>query len=88
MNREKIKVPVNSQRLYSLIKERTSIRKLGPAIGYDEKTIRTGLKDGRMAIELVYMISAYLNVNPRCFADFDEYMELLTHQIKRESKET
>lgn len=71
------KVPINSEVLYALIKSKTSIRKLGPAIGFNEKTIRRGLKEGEMSAWLVMMLAVELDVDPRTIGDFEAYGEKL-----------
>lgn len=76
-NKKTIKVPINGEVLYALVKSKTSIRKLGPTIGYSEKTIRRGLEDKEMSIALVFLLGKELGVDPKEFADFDTYNELL-----------
>ena len=71
------KVPINSEVLYALIKSKTSIRKLGPATGFNEKTIRRGLKEGKMSVLLVIMLSIMLEVDPRTIGNFNTYGEML-----------
>lgn len=76
-NRTKVKCPINNAELTSLIKETTSIRKLALTIGYSDKTIRRGLQNKEMSIELVMLLGKVLEVNPALFADFDEYSNRL-----------
>lgn len=76
-NNKSKKVPINSEVLYALIKSKTSIRKLGPATGFNEKTIRRGLKEGKMSAFLVIMLSIMLDVDPRTIGDFNAYGETL-----------
>lgn len=71
------KVPIDSEALYALIKSKTSIRKLGPATGFNEKTIRRGLKEGRMSAWLVMMLGIELGVDPRTIGNFEAYGEKL-----------
>lgn len=76
-NKSKVKVPINREVLYSKIKEKTSIRQIGPTIGYNEKTIRRGLIDGELSIEVVILLGLELRVDPNIFADFNEYKKRL-----------
>lgn len=72
-----LKVPINEKVLYELIESKTSIRKLGPAIGCNEKTIRRGLKDKALSLSLVILLGRELQVDPEEFADFNAFYESL-----------
>ena len=82
-NKNKKKVRINKEGLYELIGQKTSIRKLGPMIDYNEKTIRRGLDDCMMSIELVFAISSFLCIDPNSFAYLDSYYEGLVNILKR-----
>lgn len=56
-------VNINSEMLYNAIQAKTSIRKLGPEIGYSEKTIRRALKEGVISVNLAISLSQYLGIN-------------------------
>lgn len=56
-------VNINSGMLYNAIQAKTSIRKLGPEIGYSEKTIRRALKEGVISVNLAIRLSQYLGIN-------------------------
>ena len=85
-NKAKIKVPINKDVLYSEIKRKTSISKIGPAIGYSEKTIRRGLVDGYLSIEIVALLGLELNIDPKVFADFDTYFKLVKLNISKKEE--
>jgi hypothetical protein len=68
-NKFKRKLVIDSDKLRKAIKDKkTSIRKLGPAIGYSDKTISRGLKDGMISLELAVVIGRHLQVNITDFA--------------------
>ena len=60
---------IDADRLRTLIKERTSIRAIGRAGVYNEKTIRRGLSDGYMSAELIFYLAYVLEVSVDSFAD-------------------
>ena len=60
-NRMKFKIGINKEQMLELFKKNgISIRKLGPMIGYSEKTIRRALNSGAMSPELFYAIHQFL----------------------------
>lgn len=67
-NKFKRKLIINVEKLREEIKKKTSIRKLGPAIGYASKTIARGLKDGLISVELAVAIARHLEINITDFA--------------------
>ena len=71
------KISINQKLLRAFIANKTSIRKLGPDIGYSEKTIRRGLEDEKMSMELILLISKKLSIKPSDFSDIKDYLELL-----------
>lgn len=74
------KVTINSEKLRKLIKtKRVTIEYLGPAVGYNEKTISRGLKDGQMSASLVMLIALVLRVDPNEFAYWKEYCESFSY---------
>lgn len=75
--RARIKVPINSDILRSLIKKQMSIIEAGPEIGYGEQTVRRGLSAGELPIEVVILLGNMLGVDPKEFADFDGYLDRL-----------
>lgn len=78
MSRKRMcKVPINSKVLYALIESKTSIRKIGPAVGCNEKTIRRGLKDEELSLSIVILLGRELGVDPEVFSDFDVFYEKL-----------
>lgn len=79
------KVQINSKVLYALIESKTSIRKIGPTIGCNEKTIRRGLNDKEMSLSLVILLGRELHVDPAVFADLDTFYERLGSQWETES---
>lgn len=74
---KKIKVPINSKLLYAVIESKTSIRKLGPMIRCNEKTIRRGLKEREISFELVEKLSRVLEVDATLFADLETFWKKL-----------
>lgn len=62
-NKYEHKIHINPGILYNAIKAKTSIRKLGPEIGYSEKTIRRALKEEVISLDLAISISKYLQIN-------------------------
>ena len=83
MSRMKMcKVPINSKVLYALIESKTSIRKLGPTVGCNEKTIRRGLKDGELSYDIVILLGRELGVDPDVFADLDTFYKNLRDRLK------
>lgn len=83
-NRVKPKVKINSEVLSTLIHEETSIRKIAKAIGWSDRTIRQGLKDGEMSIEIILLLSHVLSIEPYEFADIDGFCDLLKSLHKKE----
>ena len=59
---------IDADRLRTLIKERTSIRAIGREGVYNEKTIRRGLSDGYMTLELIFYLARLLFVPVDWFA--------------------
>lgn len=76
-NKTKVTVPIYSDFIYERIKERSSIRKIAKEIGYHDKTIRRYLKSGELPIELVYLLSAALEIDPIYFARLNIYTNRL-----------
>lgn len=68
-NRKIMKRRVNVDRLRTYIKERTTISAIGRQGVYNEKTIRRGLSDGEMSLELITYLANLLQVPADCFAD-------------------
>ena len=83
-NRVKPKVKIDSEVLLTLIHEETSIRKIAKAIGWSDRTIRQGLKDGEMTIEIVLLLSRVLSIEPYEFADIDDFCNMLKSLHKKE----
>ena len=74
---------IDADRLRTLIKERTSIRAIGRAGVYNEKTIRRGLSDGYMSTELIFYLAYVLWVPVDWFADMTlEYPRVEMRNIK------
>ena len=76
-----VKVSIDDNVLRELIRTKTSIRKLGPMIGHNEKTIRRGLKEKEMSLELVALLAAVLEVDARTFADLKSYWEVIKSRL-------
>ncbi len=87
-NKFKRKLVIDSDKLRKAIKDKkTSIRKLGPAIGYSDKTIGRGLKDGLISLELAVTIVRYLQINITDFAVLstdEEKLLVLFHTSPKE----
>lgn len=78
-----VKVSIYDDILRELIRiKKTSIRKLGPMIGHNEKTIRRGLKEKEMSLELVALLAAVLEVDARIFADLPSYWKVIKSRLK------
>lgn len=60
---------INADRLRDYIKEKTSIRAIGRDGVYNEKTIRRGLSDGYMSLDLIMYLAYLLEVPADWFAD-------------------
>lgn len=74
------KLRINADRLRTYIQETTSIRAIGREGVYNERTIRRGLSEGYMSIDLIIYLAYLLDVPADWFADvpfdirFDEPM--------------
>ena len=79
-NHKIIKRRINSDRLRWYIDEKTSIRAIGRLGYYNEKTIRRGLKEEQMSLDLIVYLAKILDVPADLWADvpfkysFDELM--------------
>lgn len=80
-----MKVPIHDEILRKLIKTKSSIRKLGPMIGHNEKTIRRGLNEKEMSLELVALLAAALKVDARTFADLSSYWDTINHNFMKKA---
>lgn len=60
---------INAERLRTYIKEKTSIRAIGREGVYNEKTIRRGLSEECMSLDLIVYLASILQVPADCFAD-------------------
>ena len=67
------KVQIDSDRLRTLIRRKSNIMKVAEDIGCSERTIRRGLAEGEMSLELVMRLSYYLDRHVDMFADMDTY---------------
>ena len=63
MKQKRHTMKINGEKLKNMIHEWTSIRKFGPIIGYDEKTIRRGIKSGEISIGLAVAIAGFFGIN-------------------------
>lgn len=69
MANHKHKWKINSDRLRTYIKEKTSIREIGREGIYNEKTIRRGLSAGYMSLDLIMYLAYLLDVPADSFTD-------------------
>lgn len=64
------KVPIDRDLFMDAINARNiSIRRLGPLIGYNERTIRRHLKDGYMTTRIILDICRILDIRPTWIID-------------------
>lgn len=57
MEQKRHTMKINGEKLKNVIHEWTSIREFGPIIGYNEKTIRRGIKSGEISMGLALAIA-------------------------------
>ena len=73
-----VKVGIDSDKLRQILRSKNiSIRKIGRDGVYSEKTIRRGIKNGELTVDVVSYLALYLKVAPGSFADIDRYFENL-----------